>query len=417
MQNFNSRTVCLSYLNKPHYLSLASMKFVIAYLLLVIGNADAIAQRANAIKGKIVNGETGVAIPNASVFITNTSKGTVSSGNGEFELVNVPLGTYDLVVSCISFETQVYTYTSNQLPLNMKIQLKPKADELQAVIIEPYEKDGWEKWGKFFLDNFIGSSSNAEHCTIKNYTALHFRNSKKKNLLTVTADEPLIIENKALGYKIKYQLEGFSFNFNNGTLQYYGYTLFNDLDGKPPKQKQLKNREKAYNGSIQHFMSSIYNNRLAEDGFEVKRLVKTPNLEKERVKSLYRENHINSKPKDSSDYYEKILRQPDMLEKYGVRLLTADSLLISEASASIKKIFFPDYLYITYKNEKEDAEYLRYIRETRPAYYQHSVVFLLNNKAISIEPMGNYYMPQDFMSYGYWSWSEKIATMLPLDYK
>jgi hypothetical protein len=410
-------TVCLSYINKPHYLSLATMKFVIAYLLLVISNADAIAQPANAIKGKIVNGETGAAISNPSVFITNTSKGTVSSSNGEFELVNVPLGTYDLVVSCISFETQAYTYTSIQLPLNMKIQLKPKADELQAVIIEPYEKDGWEKWGKFFLDNFIGSSSNAQQCTIKNYTALHFRNSKNKNLLTVTADEPLIIENKALGYKIKYQLEGFSFNFNNGTLLYYGYTLFNDLDGKPPKQKQLKNREKAYNGSIQHFMSSIYNNRLAEDGFEVKRLVKTPNLEKQRVKSLYRENHINNKPKDSSDYYEKILRQPDMLEKYGERLLTGDSLLISEATASIKKIFFPDYLYITYKNEKEDAEYLRYIHENRPAYYQHSVVFLLNNKAISIDPMGNYYMPQDFMSYGYWSWSEKIATMLPLDYK
>jgi CarboxypepD_reg-like domain len=410
-------TVCLSYINKPHYLSLATMKFVIAYLLLVISNADAIAQPANAIKGKIVNGETGAAISNPSVFITNTSKGTVSSSNGEFELVNVPLGTYDLVVSCISFETQAYTYTSIQLPLNMKIQLKPKADELQAVIIEPYEKDGWEKWGKFFLDNFIGSSSNAQQCTIKNYTALHFRNSKNKNLLTVTADEPLIIENKALGYKIKYQLEGFSFNFNNGTLLYYGYTLFNDLDGKPPKQNQLKNREKAYNGSIQHFMSGIYNNRLAEDGFEVKRLVKTPNLEKQRVKSLYRENHINNKPKDSSDYYEKILRQPDMLEKYGERLLTGDSLLISEATASIKKIFFPDYLYITYKNEKEDAEYLRYIHENRPAYYQHSVVFLLNNKAISIDPMGNYYMPQDFMSYGYWSWSEKIATMLPLDYK
>ncbi len=83
--------------------------------------------------------------------------------------------------------------------------MKPKMEELQTVVVEPYEKDGWETWGKFFIENFIGTSQNARSCTIKNYKTLRFRHSKKRNQLTVTADDPLIIENKALGYSIQYQ--------------------------------------------------------------------------------------------------------------------------------------------------------------------------------------------------------------------
>jgi hypothetical protein len=164
-------------------------------------------------------------------------------------------------------------------------------------------------------------------------------------------------------------------------------------------------------------MRSLYNNSLAADGFEVKRLVKTPNLEKERVKKAFKINlTASTDSKDSADYYNRVLRQPDLLETYGQSLLTADSLLTT-TNASTKRLFFTDFLYIVYKTEREDAEYLQYIHENRQPFYQRSVSLLPNSKAVLIDAMGNYYMPQDFMSYGYWSWSEKIATMLPLDYK
>jgi hypothetical protein len=391
------------------------MKYTPAFLLLFFVTA-AIAQPAGYIRGKIINGETGAAIANASVFITNTSKGTVSNAAGEFELTNAPVGTYDLVVSCIGYETQVYSYSASQLPLNLRVEMKTRAEELEAVVIEPFEKNGWLTWGKFFLDNFIGTSSYATRCSIKNYQVLRFRNSKKKNQLTVTATEPLIIENKAMGYRIQYQLEGFVYNFKENSLMYVGYTLFSDLNGKAAKARQLKNRQSAYNGSMAQFMRSLYNNRLAADGFEVKRLVKTPNLEKERVKKVYGGYSVSGNSKDSSEYYERVLRQPDLIEAYGQSLLTADSLLTT-TDASTKKLFFTDFLYIVYKKEKEDPAYLQHVHENRSPFYQRSVVLLLNGHAIQIDAVGNYYMPQDFMSYGYWNWSEKIATMLPLDYK
>ena len=55
------------------------------------------AQDKKYIAGRVFNGETGAAIPNASVFITNTSKGTVTSVNGTFELKGIPAGKYDLI--------------------------------------------------------------------------------------------------------------------------------------------------------------------------------------------------------------------------------------------------------------------------------------------------------------------------------
>lgn len=388
-----------------------------AFLPLLLVTHILIGQPANSIIGKITDAGTDAVIPNASIFITNTSKGTITNITGEFELQNVPVGSYDLVMSCIGYETQVYSYKASQLPLRLLVKMQPKATELQNVVVEPYEKDGWEKWGDFFLQHFIGTTSLSKDCRILNYKTLHFRNSKKRNELSVTAEEPLIIENKALGYKVQYQLEGFQYKFNENTMFYFGYTLFNELNKKGPKTRQLKNRREAFLGSIQHFMSSLYHNRLAEEGFEVKRLFKSPNLEKERIKQIFRNSLGNAnRSKDSASYYDRVLRQPDMLETYGKKMLTADS-LVAVADSSTKTLFFTDYLYVVYKNEKEEPAYLQYTHEARAPFHQRSVIFLLNNQALLIDKAGNYSMPQDFMSYGYWGWSEKIASLLPLDYK
>ena len=402
------------------------MKHILAFLFFSGSVVTGMAQVKNTISGTVVQGETGAAIPGASVFITNTSKGTVSDGKGAFELPNVPEGSYDLVVSSIGFETQVYSYQAAQLPLRLEVRLKPRVEELQTVVVEPDEKNGWEKWGKFFTDNFIGTNEDGRDCRIRNYATLRFRYSKKKNRLHVLADEPLQVENKALGYRVQYQLEDFYFEFSTHVLVYYGYSLFSDLNAKGPSRRQLNNREKAWNGSIMHFMRSLYHDSLAAQGFEVRRMVRRPNLEKQRVKKVYRELaqsgrlHISGAgavDKDSSGYYQRILAQPDMIDEYAKPLLTADSLLFKRDDLVTRRLLFPDYLYIVYRNEKEDPEYLDYVHEKRAPWFQRSNAFLPDSLPISIEPTGNYYPPQSFMTLGYWAWNEKIGDMLPLDYK
>src|SRR5688500_2939663 len=257
---------------------------IILVCLLIPGIAfTAKAQDKNYISGRVLSGETDAPIPNASVFITNTSRGTVTSVNGTFDLKGIPAGKYDLIISSVGYNTQVYSFSSEKLPLQLKIYLEPKVTELDAVIVEPYEKDGWEKWGKFFVENFIGTTNASKLCKIRNYKTLRFRHSKKKNVLTVVADDPLVIDNRELGYRITYQLENFTYDFNKGTLFYLGYTLFQDMakDTLNIPKRFLRERRAAYQGSIVHFIRSLYNNRLVENGFEVKRVKRVNNDEKE----------------------------------------------------------------------------------------------------------------------------------------
>ncbi|WP_315816906.1 hypothetical protein [Paraflavitalea speifideaquila] len=183
--------------------------------------------------------------------------------------------------------------------------------------------------------------------------------------MIAVADEPLIIENRALGYRIKYQLEDFIYNMSERTLLYVGYTLFEDMaaDRNRIPRRWVVARKHAYEGSMMHFMRSLYTNKLDMDGFEVQRMVKVPNIEKQRVKkeyaSLWRRNigtgsrivmgrgDSVSVVGDSTEYYSRILRQPDFKDVINPLLLTADSVLTRKDSSRI--LHFSDYLHISYK--------------------------------------------------------------------
>jgi hypothetical protein len=130
-------------------------------------------------------------------------------------------------------------------------------------------KDGWEKYGNFFVDNFIGKTDNSKACTITNPEVLKFYFYKKRNRLKVLASEPLQIVNMALGYKIKYALDSFVHEYGTEPGIYTGYPLFEEMAAVDSVQLSnwQENRLKAYNGSILHFMRSVYNKTLAEEGF------------------------------------------------------------------------------------------------------------------------------------------------------
>ena len=387
------------------------------------------------IKGVVVNDATGLPIVGSSVFISNSSKGTVSNNSGQFELNNIPPGKYDLVISCIGYETNVMAFSDAQLPLRLKVELTLKAKELENVIVEPSIEEGWDKWGKMFMENFIGSTQNALQCNIKNTNKIRFRYYKKSNRVIAYCNEPVLIENKALGYTLKYQLENFEVNYKDRTTFYLGYPLFEDMtkDGKQIKGRWAKNRQEAFKGSVTHFMQALYSNKLAAEDFEVRRMVRGPNLEKERVKAIYKATVISNGETngngvsiiisgkapdtggDSSAYYQRIMRQPDQLDVYGSTILTADSIIVAN-EGRYKGLHFNDYLYITYKGEKEEEAYLRTQMEKRSATFQRSLVILINGELITLDEAGSYFNPQDFLTSGYWGWSEKMANLLPTDY-
>jgi CarboxypepD_reg-like domain len=408
------------------------MKCIPAILFCVLLSIKAASQRT--IKGRVVNEATGTAVAGSSVFITNTSRGTVTDNAGRFEINDVPPGKHELVISSIGYETNVFAFTESQLPLQLKVELTIKVKEMENVTVEPFTEEGWDKWGNYFVKNFIGETESASRCKIRNTQDIKFRFYKKTNRLIAYADVPIIIENKALGYTINYKLEEFETDFSKKSLLFVGYSLFEDLQKEGSYRNRVqRKREEAYQGSIMHFMRSLYTNKLKEEGFEIRRLKIIPNYEKKRVQQIYKSGRLVSShgnigvtitthqdtttgfPPDSVAYYQQILRQRDNIEEYGSHLLSADS-LVTMIEGVFKYVEFDDYLYIKFNKELEEERYLTTIFPTRKAGPQQSTVTLLGKKIIVVDENGFYFDSKEFYTSGYWGWSEKMGDNLPLDY-
>ncbi|RYZ31002.1 MAG: hypothetical protein EOO10_00790 [Chitinophagaceae bacterium] len=373
------------------------------------------------IKGVVVDEEKNTPLPKASVFLNNTSVGTTANEEGKFELY-IPAGRYDLIVSSIGYSTHNQSINSSDATDFITIKMKVKAPELEAVIIEPFEKDGWQKWGKWFNENFLGTSEYGRDTRIVNPEVLKFRNSKKNNQLTVIAIAPLTIENKALGYRLTYQLETFNYNFKSGYLLYAGYPFFENMTGSDRKKRGWeKAREDVYYGSMLQFMRAIYRNRVKEEGFEVRRMKKVPNAEKQRVRMVYRtsvradENGrmISAVSRDSSAYYSHVMSQEDFKRVIGQDILPGDSIAYAYDS-TVAGLYFDDLLLVIYKNKSVPSEFKQLFPKGGNAVM--SEITLINGQPIQIYANGSYFNPEDLLSSGYWGWWEKMGTMLPFDY-
>lgn len=404
------------------------MKKIAVLVILLLTVCTVFSQRT--IKGRVVNAATGESLTGASVFISNTSVGTTTDNSGFFILSNVPVGRHELIASSIGYETNVFSFSDEQLPLQLRIEMTVKVKELDNVVVEPWVEEGWDKWGKLFLEGFIGRTPNARQCSIKNQKAIRFRFYKRSNRLVAYCDEPLIIENKALGYNLRYQLEDFQVGFKDHSLSFSGYPLFEEMekDRKGVRPRWQAARDKAYYGSVMHFLRSVYSDSVRESGYDVRRMVRLPNTEKERVKEIYKGlkqssgevtviiSPRNRFSKDSADYYDRILRQKDYVELYGKDLLTADSLIV-QTEGKYKVIFFANYLYVTYNKEKEPQEYLVSQGEgDRQPFFQRSYIWLVSQTPVIIDVNGGYYPPQEIFAMAYWAWGEKISDLLPQDY-
>ncbi len=385
------------------------------------------------LKGRITASDSNKPIIAANVFLSNTSVGTLSNENGEFTISPFPSGRFDLVISYIGYETYIINVLSNELPQSLPVVLKPKVMELKEVIVESFEKNGWEKWGSLFIENFIGTSSFANECKLVNKDAVRFRFNKKGNTLNAYADESLLLENKALGYLLKYELIKFEYNFTERILFYQGYPHFEDIetDKKSKQRRWNRNREEAYYGSLMHFMRSLFRNKLIENGFEVRKLYMVTPAEKNRVKAIYQSGMKGASsngtfvigqsfPKidntDSIAYYRKVLQHPEELSVLVNTVLPGDSIAygIDSVTAALE---FTNYLQVRFPSKLFPEEYGKPGFRTATKGPITSMIHLISGKPVAVLANGSYFSGIDLISSGYWGWWEKMATMLPFDYK
>jgi hypothetical protein len=156
-------------------------------------------------------------------------------------------------------------------------------------------------------------------------------------------------------------------------------------------------------------MRAIYINKVKEEGFEVRRLVKTPNLEKKRVKAIFRSAKSIG---DSVNYYNSIMEQPDENSIFSNYTITGDSIAyaIDSLTAGLE---FENYLHIYYPKKIASLRYHNYSPRNDKVM---SEVHMVEADPIQIQSNGSYFSPLNLITNGYWAWQEKISAMLPFDY-
>ncbi|MCC5612980.1 carboxypeptidase-like regulatory domain-containing protein [Nostoc sp. CHAB 5834] len=226
------------------------------------------------IRGYVQNGKNQEALPFANVFLSGTTKGTVTDQNGLFTLVDAPVGKFDLVVSYVGFTT-LKTTIQTQDQKAYRLLLKPLDNQLDAITVRARRRGSAEraKQVELFTAFFIGRSQNARLCRLLNPQALSF--SQVTDTLTAIAQEPLLIENKALGYRIKFQLDHFSYTEASNLISYQGDPVFEPLT--PTNEQEAKrwqvNRQSAYLGSVMHFGRALYRRQLVQEGFIIQKVI------------------------------------------------------------------------------------------------------------------------------------------------
>ncbi len=362
------------------------MKKVFLFLYLLFASVNIIAQSdAFLITGKVLDATTKLPLQGASVFAQNTTIGTATDQQGSFTL-RLFNGGYDLIITFTGYQTvNRRITTADAVDKNIVIEVAQKEKSLEDVVIKSSNevKDGLEKYGSFFEENFIGKTANSSQCTIKNKEVLKFYYYKKKNRLKVLATAPLEIENKALGYSIKYTLDSFTHEYTSQLSIYSGYPLFKDMQPTDEAQHAAwnSNRIKVYLGSTLHFMRSVYSKRIKEEGFEIQLLAKNNEVETAiHVVDFY--GALNYSKNDSTLLVEVMPNQQNI------------AVLYNKAA--------PDSLYIS-----QTADVAR--------KFQLSVLTIAPEQGIGIEQNGYFFDQNDITINGYWTW-QKVADVLPYDF-
>lgn len=226
------------------------------------------------ITGRVIDKNTQQPLETVAVYFDNTTIGTTTNSNGEFSITYTDAVQSTLVISYLGYEKVfISDYRSKS---NITIELVEATSALDEVYID-YD-DGLTRRQKLnlFRREFLGTSKFGKSCKILNEDDLILRYDKQNKALYASANAPIIVKNKALQYEVSYDIIDFEVTFryvnvktSEFTLEavtYIGTSFYKDLK-KADKKKVLKNREEVYNGSVQHFMRSLYNKNLNEENY------------------------------------------------------------------------------------------------------------------------------------------------------
>ena len=358
---------------------------LVAVAVLCTGSAAAQQPVDATLTGTVTSAVTGQPIPDAHVFIANSLNGSVTNADGQYHLTGVPLGTLRLYVSVIGYEPEHRDlFIRKPGTQTFDFALDEAVVSVGEVTVTGEQDKKWRRQLEKFTDLFIGETPNAEQTVITNPEVLDFES--KGGQFIARASAPLIIENRALGYRIQYFLD--EFEATPTRTRYDGEPLFEEMSADSPEQKAMwkARRDSAFYGSFRHFMLALLNDQVEDQGFITYTRPARQGLGGQAVPVANQRY-----PLDASD----IIKPGDSPDE---RLLD-----------------FEGFVEIVYTQEEEDPAYLRWRGERGRPKFRSSMITVENGPTV-VDLKGDVLDPYGVTFYGYLAF-ERVADEVPKEYR
>ena len=357
------------------------------------------------IRGRVFDAQTGQPVPHANAFLAHSMLGDAGDEQGIFQINNIPAGQHELIVSVLGYELYKKTLRlPAATPVILTVALTPRIIPFPEIEISADTRE-WRKNLRRFSEQLIGTSRNARMTEIENAYCLDFR--VNDDTLIATANEPLRIINRGLGYKIYYVLE--SFRASRTTARFSGLPRFDTLAANSSQQLRTwkERRKQAYQGSLRHFLTVLCANFdsvttvLKRDPTLAARLQRG---EASSINLLSREGFVVYRLERPVGSPQTIRRQIDPY-----------SLIRAGTHPEDRVLTFRGSLQVVYNRGAEQPEYLAYLRLGRwTRTYQTSLIEALQD-SVTIDVRGRYFDTFALHTKGYWGW-QRLAEMLPFEY-
>jgi hypothetical protein len=241
------------------------------------------------VTGKVTDANTGEALPFTNVFINNTTIGAITALDGTYEIKGQIPSNIELVASFVGYVTKVVEVNfENRTSVTVNFSLEPQQSMLSEVELKSRRDRVWERNLNRFEDVFIAVPDDpigSKLVEILNPWVIDFEQvkvDKGTNYVKATAQEPIIIDNNALGYKIEFYLQ--DYRWSKTSSRYFGQVFYTEKKPKDEEEAAFwrENRESSYQGSSRHLIQSIILNQADSQGF---RMYESKEYQLERVRT------------------------------------------------------------------------------------------------------------------------------------
>ena len=382
------------------------------------------------IKGRVVDSLDKKPVANASVFLSNASVGSNTANDGAFTLQNAKPGKYELIVSVVGYVTYRKIIVVNNSNIVLPdIEISPKLIALKEVSIKarPQTDNDRQRYLQWFTNEFLGTSYLAQKCTILNPEVINLDYDDATSTLTASSDDFIVIENQALGYKIKYLLTDFikvGTELDIRKVHFEGSALFENLKGTPVQEARWqKKRREVYEGSQMHFLRSLLSDRLGEEGFRVLQYPKYNNPQRQpdsvieaKIKLYKSLKAKNGKNRDSLAFWQKEAGLPKTLQTLMHFPLTQDDITMLTDQKGIYALGCDyDALHITY-NKKHHFAAKGQLTNLNDPENTEVTILNFNDPYVLFDRNGGIVDPGSISFTGAWG-MDRLAELLPIDYE